>query len=232
MWLFLWWDNNLESWLLCEAVRTIFWIYTMWTPLDSLMCVLLLHCSVCFLWLHCSVCFLWLHCSVCFLWLHYSVCFLWLDCSVCLFSMVTLFSLFSVFLNPRSWYNSQRHLLDSVLPGATPAVPAESAGRGWRHSWRQRLGRNWMVKLPTYVTVAYAWSFVLHCMHWWKYEKFSVAPWGFVCINFCWSCKARCASPCCEIMWNRNDCYYYYYYYTLTTNRSDLPKLEYCTWRR
>ena len=32
-----------------------------------------------------------------------------------------------------------------------------------------------------------------------------------------------------EIMWNRNDCYYYYYYYILPTNRSDLPKLEYCT---
>ena len=35
-----------------------------------------------------------------------------------------------------------------------------------------------------------------------------------------------------EIMWNRNDCYCSYYYCTLTTNRSDLPKLEYCTWRR
>ena len=32
-----------------------------------------------------------------------------------------------------------------------------------------------------------------------------------------------------EIMWNRNDCCCYYYYDTSTANRSDLPKLEYCT---
>ena len=141
-------------------------------------------------------------------------------------------------VNCRSWYDSKRHLLDSLLPGRTPAVPAESTGRDWRRPEGQGLWGNWMVKSLVCMVMIYGWCRIDPFNQWSKYRTifplliFSLWDKGRLlnrrlCPNL-YSFIAK-FSQFATHPWPPPFSIHSVIDHMFSTNRGDLSKLEYLT---